>query len=774
MSIRSLRNGSAFLLLLMFAACSGEEADPDSTSDDTSPGLIDFGSDTGGDAPLSDPDTDAATDAVEVDTDTVEQDIDSTEETDGGGDEVDSDTAEESGTCAAPIQVSLPFSEEYTTGGGEGAFDRGVCEDTDTAGSEVIYELQASAGDRFILSLDTEAEETVFLAASTDCDSETACLVGAKDGDEVILVADSDGSYFVIVESDGTDVPFTLEVRELDPCAGETCSGHGLCVDESGAGACQCLDEGYSRGIDPLTCVAPQLRATSGGTALVHDVTTLDLGSVGADGTGAESGTPVVVQIANDGEPDLAVTIVGPIGAQGVHFQLDPSAYSTPIDGGDITEFSVYFDPRVEGELSTVFTLQSNDPELEELTFFVTGNGLDVTSPVAGAEGLLSLSLVSSDEVKISWAAASDNYSNPSALMYRAVFSDSDNIGEVPGMRDNGTLIQDWAEDIQNASTDGFQQGQTYWFNVAVRDEAGNMGAYATDSIAIPDVAPPTPGTGLVVAESNSLSLNLTWGAASDNVSESEDLEYRVVGSDAPDISTLGGAATNGSLLMDWTQGASSIQIDGLRPGNLLYLAVVVRDKAGNMAIYPMINHRLPAAENCWALLEGDLSTGNGVYTVNPTGGAPLSVYCDMEDGGWTLVVSVSGSSREHTEPGAVNVDSLLGRGFGKLSDEVINQLLHAWNRELRWDVPEVGSLRWSAPECEWSANADACNSCSRNSPCGYAHRPLGLYATTTTHTISYASGGCGGDPAPYTGIRDWHGNECDRAEANDGLLWVR
>lgn len=49
---------------------------------------------------------------------------------------------------------------------------------------------------------------------------------------------------------------------------------------------------------------------------------------------------------------------------------------------------------------------------------------------------------------------------------------------------------------------------------------------------------------------------------------------------------------------------------------------------------------------SCLSIYNAGESTGDGIYTVNPDGGAPVSVYCNMTDGGWTLIMASKGPER--------------------------------------------------------------------------------------------------------------------------------
>jgi hypothetical protein len=85
-----------------------------------------------------------------------------------------------------------------------------------------------------------------------------------------------------------------------------------------------------------------------------------------------------------------------------------------------------------------------------------------------------------------------------------------------------------------------------------------------------------------------------------------------------------------------------------------------------------------PARGSCKEILGGNPSATSGTYTIEVLG-QEVEVYCnmDMSGGGWTLVVEISGSNRNHVNPAQVGTMPLTegGNRGAKLSDAMINAL---------------------------------------------------------------------------------------------------
>lgn len=87
------------------------------------------------------------------------------------------------------------------------------------------------------------------------------------------------------------------------------------------------------------------------------------------------------------------------------------------------------------------------------------------------------------------------------------------------------------------------------------------------------------------------------------------------------------------------------------------------------------------AGRSCKELFDGGFSTGNALYWLDPDGNgavSPFQGYCDMTNGGWTLVTRQLSTVAASTHEVAAAVGTLTGPTQGtvaKLSDSVINAI---------------------------------------------------------------------------------------------------
>ncbi len=113
--------------------------------------------------------------------------------------------------------------------------------------------------------------------------------------------------------------------------------------------------------------------------------------------------------------------------------------------------------------------------------------------------------------------------------------------------------------------------------------------------------AVPVPGTNISFTDTSNNAALLTWGAATESdlssendsspqESETDILEYKVVQSTSEsDIDTVeeANAITGSGIVQDWTPSITSAEADNLAASTTYYFAVLVRNTAGSMALYP-------------------------------------------------------------------------------------------------------------------------------------------------------------------------------------------
>ena len=102
----------------------------------------------------------------------------------------------------------------------------------------------------------------------------------------------------------------------------------------------------------------------------------------------------------------------------------------------------------------------------------------DTTSPVPGGGGTITVVSEGQTIVSISWTEATDDVSMQGSLEYIVYFAESSGIISVEDAVNSGTQSGDWTAGVTSREVSGLTRGTAYWFNVFVRDDAGNTGAY--------------------------------------------------------------------------------------------------------------------------------------------------------------------------------------------------------------------------------------------------------------------------------------------------------
>jgi hypothetical protein len=117
----------------------------------------------------------------------------------------------------------------------------------------------------------------------------------------------------------------------------------------------------------------------------------------------------------------------------------------------------------------------------------------DVTAPTpggAGGTGDLTTSNITSSTVTLGWLEAIDELTPQNLLVYEVRRSTTNNIGSVATAEANGTIVLAYIADIDGVTTGGLSAATTYWFNVIVKDQAGNKAAYTQKSVTTEAAAP--------------------------------------------------------------------------------------------------------------------------------------------------------------------------------------------------------------------------------------------------------------------------------------------
>jgi hypothetical protein len=197
-----------------------------------------------------------------------------------------------------------------------------------------------------------------------------------------------------------------------------------------------------------------------------------------------------------------------------------------------------------------------------------TASAVDTTPPVFGGLGSARYTL-ETNTIDLSWVAAVDETTPAADIRYEIFWS-------TKSLAQNFALPQGSVTGATNFTISNPVAG-TYYFIVRARDKANNTDLNTREiTISFVDVIPPVFG-GVTTASYNATanSIDLTWSAATDNVTPQAEIRYEIFWS-----------ATSGSGKFSTSPtgvtGVTSYALPNPGSGGTLYLSVRARDKAGN------------------------------------------------------------------------------------------------------------------------------------------------------------------------------------------------
>lgn len=223
--------------------------------------------------------------------------------------------------------------------------------------------------------------------------------------------------------------------------------------------------------------------------------------------------------------------------------------------------------------------------------------------PIPGDRGKINPDDVRAAAVTLSWEKAADEVVDQTALEYKVVYSQRNNIDTAAEAEKNGTVGIDWTADIASGDVAGLTIVTEYYFNVLVRDIAGNVAAYDMNDDpfeTLNDTEPPDPGGNLSIVSGSETTdgFTVSWTKGSDveDITPPEKLDYLVcVSLDQADVATVEEAVKWPAPSMDFEADIDSKVVTGLLDNVTYYVNVIVRDEVGNKALYEDHENDLPS-----------------------------------------------------------------------------------------------------------------------------------------------------------------------------------
>jgi len=209
------------------------------------------------------------------------------------------------------------------------------------------------------------------------------------------------------------------------------------------------------------------------------------------------------------------------------------------------------------------------------------GSTVDSAAPNMPAAPIGPGSFTNSTSLTFSWTNPGDNAGGSGVVGYNV------RIGTTPEGTDTFAGFVNGLSKIVSGANE-----QIYYASVQAVDAKGNVSAFSPSTSSRVDTVAPTVGTAtLPIADCNTL--DISWAAASDNLSINSALTYQIYYSQTNDITLANNVVSNATAFDSPLQNISAKRVTGLNNNSAYWLTVVVRDQAGNAAAYPSVSKSL-------------------------------------------------------------------------------------------------------------------------------------------------------------------------------------
>ncbi|GEM_PF-1330165 len=197
------------------------------------------------------------------------------------------------------------------------------------------------------------------------------------------------------------------------------------------------------------------------------------------------------------------------------------------------------------------------------------------TDPPAFA-GAAGATAASSTEIDLSWTAATDSVTALSNIVYLIYMSTTSGGQDFQAQPDFTT-----AAGAVSYRVTGLLASTTYYFVVRAKDEAGNVDNNTAEVSATTqtpaDTDPPAFAGAAGATAVSSAEIDLTWNAATDNVTASSNIVYLIY------LSTTSGGQDFQTPNYVTAPGATAYAVTGLNSSTTYYFVVRAKDEAGNV-----------------------------------------------------------------------------------------------------------------------------------------------------------------------------------------------